>query len=60
MGKVDINILFGILDVLAASLVDNDLADERSQDFGREFLHICVLSSYIKEGVSQQADFQQD
>lgn len=39
MGKVDINILFGILDVLSASLVDNDLADERSQDFGREFLH---------------------
>lgn len=35
VGEVNIDILFGILDVLTTSLVDNDLADECSQDFGR-------------------------
>ena len=49
MGKVDINILFSILDVLAASLVDNDLADECSQNLGRKLLDVRVLADYFKE-----------
>ena len=49
VGEVDIDILFGILDVLAASLVDNDLADERAQDFGRKLLDVRVLANYFKE-----------
>ena len=28
MSKVDVDVLFGIFDVLSVSLVDNDLADE--------------------------------
>ena len=34
VGEVDIDVLFSVLGVLTASLVDNDLADERSQDLG--------------------------
>lgn len=47
--KVDIDILFGILNMLAASLVDNDLADECPQDFGRKLLNVRVLADYFKE-----------
>ena len=49
VGEVDIDVLFGILDVLTASLVDNDLADERSQDFGSKLLDIRILADYFKE-----------
>ena len=49
MSKVDVDVLFGIFDVLSVSLVDNDLADERSQDFGRKLLDVCVLADYFKE-----------
>ena len=46
MGEVDIDILFGILDMLAASFVDNDLADECPQDLGRKLLDVRVLADY--------------
>ena len=49
MGKVDINVLFSILGMLTTSLVDNDLADERSQDLGCELLDVRVLADYFKE-----------
>ena len=49
VGEIDIDILFGILDVLAASLVDNDLADEGSQDLGRKLFDVRVLANYFKE-----------
>ena len=49
MGEVDIDVLFSILGVLTASLVDNDLADERSQDLGCKLLDVCVLADYFKE-----------
>ena len=51
VGKVDVDILFGVLGVLAASLMDNDLADEGSQNFGCELLDICVLADDIEEAV---------
>ena len=52
VGEVDIDILLGVLGVLAASLVDNNLADEGSQNFGRELLDVRVLTDYIKESVN--------
>ena len=52
MGEVDIDILFGVLGMLTASLMDNDLADEGSQNFGCEFLDVCVFTDYIEEAVN--------
>ena len=49
MSKVDVDVLFGIFDVLSVSLVDNDLADECPQDFGRKLLNVRVLADYFKE-----------
>ena len=49
VGEVDVDVLFSILDVLSASLVDNDLADECPQDFGRKLLNVRVLADYFKE-----------
>ena len=49
VGEVYIDVLFGILDMLAASLVDNDLADECPQDLGRKLLDVRVLADYFKE-----------
>ena len=47
--EIDVDVLFSILGVLTASLVDNDLADERSKDLGCELLDIRILSNYFKE-----------
>ena len=52
----DVDVLFGIFDVLATLLVDNDLANEYPQYFGRHFFIFVYLYAVSKKRSTLVAD----